>query len=289
MAKFASSNAAFAAMRLLLGLALIGTACWPLANAAEQQWVAATNSKLRLFGGMAKTPDGEQLMAGIQLRMDDGWKTYWRNPGDSGVPPQFDWSGSTNLKEAKVLYPVPHRFADANSTAVGYSGEVIFPVKLTPERPGEPVELKLALEFGLCKSLCIPNDAKFSLKLQPDATPNDVDAKLLSASLDLVPQPVAPGALPAIGKIEAKLDADKPSIVIEALYPAGAAGTDLFVDIADGTYVPVPNALGPLADGKQSFAVNFTSKDEAKEIKGKTLIVTLVSDRGSREASWKAE
>lgn len=289
MTKFASSNAAFAATRLMLVLAFVVTVGWLPPRAAEQPWVAATNSKLRLFGGMAKTPEGEQSIAGVQLRMDDGWKTYWRNPGDSGVPPQFNWFGSKNLKEAKVLYPAPHRFTDANITAIGYSGEVIFPVKLTPERPGEPVELKLALDFGLCKSLCIPNQAKLSLKLEPGATLNDADAKLLSAALDIVPQPVVPGALPAIGKIEAKLDADKPSIVIEALFPPGATGADLFVDIEDGTYVPVPKVLGPLTDGKQNFAVNFTSKDETKDIKGKTLSLTLVSDQGSRETKWKAE
>ena len=276
-------------MRLMLGLAFAVTVCWLPARAADAPWVSATDSKLRLFGGTAKTKDGEQLMAGIQLRMDDGWKTYWRNPGDSGVPPQFNWSGSTNLKEAKVLYPAPYRFADANSTAVGYSGEVTFPVKLVAERPGEPIELKLSFDFGLCKALCIPNAAKLSLKLEPDASLDEADAKLLNAALDLVPQPVAPGALPAIGKIEAKFDSDKPSIIIEALYPPDAAATDLFVDIADGTYVPVLKALGPLADGKQSFALNFASKDEAKAIKGKTLVFTLVSDRGSRETKWKAE
>lgn len=289
MAKFASSNAAFAAMRLMLVLAFVVTACWLPARAVEEHWVGATNSKLRLFGGTAKTTDGEQLVAGIQLRMDDGWKTYWRNPGDSGVPPQFNWSGSTNLKDAKVLYPAPYRFADANSTAIGYSGEVIFPVKLIPERPGEPIELKLSFDFGLCKSLCIPNAAKLSLKLEPGATLNEADAELLNAALDLVPQPDAPGALPAIGKIEAKFDTDKPSITIEALYPPDATATDLFVHIEDGTYVPVPKALGPLSDGKQSFALTFASKGEAKDIKGKTLSLTLISDRGSRETTWKAE
>ena len=98
MTKFASSNAAFAAMRLMLVLAFVVTPGLLPARAVAEPWVGATNSKLRLFGGMAKTKEGEQLMAGIELRMDDGWKTYWRNPGDSGVPPQFDWSGSTNLK-----------------------------------------------------------------------------------------------------------------------------------------------------------------------------------------------
>ena len=68
-------------------------------------------------------------------------------PGDSGVPPSFDWTGSKNLKQAEVLYPAPHRFADANGTAIGYDDEVVFPVKLTPEREGEPIELKLAFAY----------------------------------------------------------------------------------------------------------------------------------------------
>jgi DsbC/DsbD-like thiol-disulfide interchange protein len=98
MTKFTSANAAFTDMRLMLVLAVVIFAGWLPAGAADAPWVAATDSKLRLFGGTATMKDGEQLVVGIQLRMDDGWKTYWRNPGDSGVPPQFDWSGSKNLK-----------------------------------------------------------------------------------------------------------------------------------------------------------------------------------------------
>ena len=98
---------------------------------------------------------------------------------------------------------------------------------------------------------------------------NEADAELLNAALDLVPQPVEPGELPAIGKIEAKFDTDKPSIAIEALYPPDATATDLFVHIEAGAYVPVPTALGPLSDGKQSFALTFASKGEAKESKAR--------------------
>jgi DsbC/DsbD-like thiol-disulfide interchange protein len=288
MNRFIPTRAAFPAMRLMLVLAFAAVS-QVSALSAESPWVEAANSRLRLLGGPTKTADGERLLAGIQLRMDEGWKTYWRNPGDSGVPPQFDWTGSKNLKEARVLYPAPHRFADANSTAVGYSSDVLFPVELTPERPGEPIDLKLSMDFGLCKSLCIPNEATLSLKLDPAGTLNAADAGLLTASLDNVPLPVAPDALPALGKVDAKLDAEKPVIDIEALYPPGASGTDLFVDIADGTYVPMPSPLGPPSNGKQRFALTLMSKDEAKAIKGKTLVFTLVSDQGSRQASWKAE
>ena len=120
------------------------------------------------MSGTVDVDGAPALLAGIQLRMDPGWKTYWRNPGDSGVPPSFDWTGSKNLKHAEVLYPAPHRFADAGGTAIGYDDQVVFPVKLTPERDGEPIELKLAFAFGLCKDLCIPNDVSLGLTLDAE-------------------------------------------------------------------------------------------------------------------------
>ena len=138
----------------------------PRANSASP-WVTSTDSKVRLVSGTVDVDGAPTLLAGIQLRMDPGWKTYWRNPGDSGVPPSFDWTGSKNLKHAEVLYPAPHRFADAGGTAIGYDDQVVFPVKLTPERDGEPIELKLAFAFGLCKDLCIPNDVSLGLTLDP--------------------------------------------------------------------------------------------------------------------------
>ena len=145
--------------------------------------------KVRLVSG-AVTQDGSAApYAAIQLRMDPGWKTYWRNPGDSGVPPSFDWSGSKNLKSAEVLYPAPHRFADANGTAIGYKDEVVFPVKITPEHAGEPVDLALTFEYGLCKDLCIPNSASLNVVLPPDLGKGD--AVLIDTALSRVPKPEA--------------------------------------------------------------------------------------------------
>lgn len=249
-------------------------------------WVISTDSKVRLVSGTVDVDGAPALLAGIQLRMDPGWKTYWRNPGDSGVPPSFDWTGSKNLKHAEVLYPAPHRFGDAGGTAIGYDDQVVFPVKLTPERDGEPIELKLAFAFGLCKDLCIPNDVSLGLMLGGGVGKGD--ALLLAGFLARVPKPARDGALPSVSKVEAKLDADQPGLVIDAIFPPGATGTDLFIDGGDA-FVPVPMPLGPIADGKQRFAVSFVSPAEAAALKGKTLAVILVSDQGSTETTWRAE
>jgi DsbC/DsbD-like thiol-disulfide interchange protein len=255
---------------------------------SQSPWVASTHSKVRLISGAVDLDSKPTLMAGVQLRMDEGWKTYWRIPGDSGVPPSFDWSGSKNLKHAQMLYPAPHRFADANGTAIGYDDEVVFPVKLTPEREGEPIELKLAFSYGLCMDLCIPNDVSVGLALAADAALHRGDAALLETFLARVPKPAAPGTVPRVEGVTANLDGPKPEILVDALFAPDATGTDLFIEAGE-TFVPVPMPLAPLADGKQRFAVTFATPAEVAAIKGKPLTLTLVSDRGSTETSWTVE
>src|SRR5262245_8743677 len=155
MKSFSSQQPRLLSLLALAAMLACGAADATRGEAASATpWTASTNSKVRLVAGRAGEEAGRARVSGIQLRMDPGWKTYWRNPGDSGVPPEFDWTGSKNLKKAEVLYPVPHRFAEGSGTAIVYSDEVVFPVKLTPERPGEPIDLKLAIDYGLCKDIC---------------------------------------------------------------------------------------------------------------------------------------
>ncbi|GFO82940.1 MAG: hypothetical protein A49_25670 [Methyloceanibacter sp.] len=174
------------------------------AQPGQSPWVDQTNSKVRLVSGTLSEDSNSALYAGVQLRMDPGWKTYWRNPGDSGVPPSFDWSGSKNLKHAEVLFPIPHRFADANGTAIGYDDEVVFPVRITPKDAGTPVQLSLTLDYGLCKELCIPNSVELNAKLP--ANLGKGDAALIRQAKARIPQPAGDGALPRIGTVTAKLD-----------------------------------------------------------------------------------
>src|SRR5262245_55617824 len=273
-------------LALTLYLALAATCL--AASSGESPWVKETYSKVRLVSGSVAGSSGGHTIAGVQIRLDPGWKTYWRMPGDSGVPPSFDWSGSKNLKSAEVLYPAPHRFTDAGGTAIGYEDEVVFPVMVTPERAGEPVELKLNVEYGICKTLCIPSQADLSIEI-PAHAGGEGDDPLLSRFFHLVPRPAESGKLPALGGIEAKLDGATPELFIDANFSDGTTSTDLFLEAPGGAFVPVPKPLGPMENGKQRFVVSFASPAEAAAIKGKPLTLTLVSDEGSREASVTVE
>ena len=273
---------------LCLGFTLVAVSVRDMlaANASASTWVESTNSKARLVSGTVERDGEPALMAGVQLRMNPEWKTYWKNPGDSGVPPSFDWSGSTNLKHAEVLYPAPHRFADGGGTSIGYDDEIVFPIEITPERAGEPVILKLTFDYGLCKDLCIPNQVSLGLTL--GANEGKGDAALIETFLTRVPKPAATGVLPEVKAVEAKFAGKASELIVDAAFAQGATGTDLFIDGGD-VFVPVPRPVGPLSDGRQRFAVTFASPAEAAAIKGKPLQLTLVSDQGSTETVWMAK
>ena len=188
-----------------------------------------------------------------------------------------------------MLYPAPHRFADASGTAIGYEDEVVFPVKVTPERQDEPVELKLNFDYGLCKTLCIPNQASLGIEL-PRARGREGGRSLARARfVDLVPKPAETGKLPALGGVEAKLDSTKPELIIDANFADGATGTDLFIEGLAERSSRCRSLSARSQNGKQRFVVSFASPAEAAAIKGKPLTLTFVSDEGAREASVTVE
>lgn len=101
--------------------------------------------------------DGRHI-AGIELRLAPGWKTYWRAPGDGGIPPSFDWSGSENLASVRILWPAPVVFELNGVRSIGYRGDVVLPVEVVPRDPARPVRLRAEVELGVCRDVCVPAD-----------------------------------------------------------------------------------------------------------------------------------
>ncbi|RKF17219.1 hypothetical protein D6850_01555 [Roseovarius spongiae] len=95
-------------------------------------------------------------MAALEITLDPGWKTYWRAPGDLGIPPQFDWSGSRNLAGVEIVWPTPEPILQAGTTTIGYDGRVILPLRVLPRRAGRDVRLDGLLDLGVCRDVCIP-------------------------------------------------------------------------------------------------------------------------------------
>ncbi len=110
-------------------------------------------------------PDGTRIAA-LRLTLAPGWKTYWRQPGDAGIPPQFDWSGSKNLHGVGITWPAPKVFLTAGARTVGYSGVVTFPLTLAPRRADEPIELSADLDIGVCSDICVPHQMRLTAVLE---------------------------------------------------------------------------------------------------------------------------
>ena len=88
-----------------------------------------------LDGG--KTAKGTYLGA-LRLDLKDGWKTYWRAPGDAGIPPQFDWSGSANIEDISITWPAPHVFDQNGLRSIGYEDQLVLPIEITPRNAKKP-------------------------------------------------------------------------------------------------------------------------------------------------------
>ncbi len=130
-----------------------------------------------LDGGM--TSRGTYLGA-LHLSLAEGWKTYWRAPGDAGIPPQFDWSGSRNVAGVAITWPTPHVFEQSGIRTIGYSGELVLPVEITPARAGQPVALRGRMDFGVCKDVCVPAELDFDHALDAGAGRNPAIAAALA-------------------------------------------------------------------------------------------------------------
>ncbi len=169
-----------------LFVTLVTTCCLAAAYLAAAHandaspWSQDNKSAIRLIAGTNKT--SMPLVAGVEIALQPGWHTYWRYPGDLGVPPHFDFSASSNVKAVEVRYPVPRllRF-DKGGQSLGYENNVIFPLEVTPTDPGKPVRLTVTLAYAVCENLCIPATGHAELPLEPGESTQELRVKAAQA------------------------------------------------------------------------------------------------------------
>ena len=183
-------------MRWLLALPLIFATAAPLA-AAETAWQEVSPGvRLRLIASDVRQPDGS-TMVGLEIDMPANTKTYWRVPGETGLPAEFDTSGSEGVAAATPIWPYPTIEQARGYTDFVYYGPTVLPVKL--QVASEAAELRLGVTLGICSDICVPAVADFELPLAFDkADPGHrlrLDQALAEAPL---PWPVASDAVATI-------------------------------------------------------------------------------------------
>lgn len=119
-----------------------------------------------------RSANGTYMMA-VELTLQPGWKTYWRAPGDAGIPPVLNWAKSKNLAKAQITWPTPIVFDQDGMTSIGYKERVILPIAITPKNANKPVGLKLDMQIGVCREVCVPVQFSLNQKLLKHATKRD--------------------------------------------------------------------------------------------------------------------
>ncbi len=150
-------------------------------------WVVTDQSKVRIISEFDGVKGKKHLHLGLQVKLQPGWKIYWRSPGDAGIPPQLDWKGSENLQEAEMSWPIPERFNLYGLETWGYHDEVVYPIKVTLKDAEKPLKLSLHLFYGICENVCIPYQHDFTLDLSEKTAQSTIDSSLIESFLNRVP------------------------------------------------------------------------------------------------------
>jgi DsbC/DsbD-like thiol-disulfide interchange protein len=278
--------------------------CFGAATAAPAQdasaWDEGLHAAARLIAGKAFefSPAGIRP-AGIEIRLDPGWKTYWRYPGDSGVPPTIDFAGSENIKSVTTQWPAPERFADgAGGYSIGYVGIVVLPLDVTPADATKPSLLHVKLGYAVCGNLCIPAQAELGLTLSGKTGVED--QRTLAAAKARVPRRIALGASSnvdgiAVRSVRRERDDGHERIVVEVAESA-AAPVDLFVEGPTPDWaLPLPKPSGPAMPASagepriQRFTFDLDGLPPGARGEGATLTFTVVSPADAIEVEARLD
>ena len=267
---------------------LLCAASFPASAADVSPWDNDIRSAVRLIGASAiRESGGPVLRAGIEIKMQPGWKTYWRYPGDAGVPPVFDFTASDNVEAVTVLWPAPVRFSDGSGNSIGYKSAVIFPLRVVPREQGKPVTLRLQLDYAVCETLCVPAKAKAELALS-GATGSQETA--LKAAEARVPKAGAWGDGPSLMLRRAWRDtaSGKPRVLVDVAAPADAE-VDLFAEgPAPDWALPLPERVAGAAAGARRFAFDLEGLPAGVKTQGAAIKLTATSGKGAVQEAIEA-
>ncbi len=211
------------------------------AHAASGPWVKSEHVSARLLSAAGGTGDLSIVPAGIEIALEGDWKTYWRSPGDAGLPPTLDWKGSQNLASATLLYPAPQRVTVLGIQTFGYKHDVVFPLDLAVAQKGKPLDLKLALDVLVCAEQCIPKHFDLTLGIPAGAATPDVDAQILAKAHAAVPGDSRTSGLSIVSAEEVS-DKGKAALEVKATSDQPFAQPDIVPEVEPDANLGTPRA-----------------------------------------------
>ncbi len=245
-------------------------------------WSESLGARARLIAGST----GNGNLAGIQIILEDGWRTYWKNAGDGGIPPAFNWAGSQNLADAEVQFPVPQRYQDSYGTSMGYTHAVVFPIALQIIDPGKPVVISVTMDYAVCEKLCVPAQAELSLEIPAGLSVGY--SQWLQQSLDQVPEARSADDA-SIESLQIAVADEKSWLEITARYPGKPTNLDLFIEGPESWYLPAPMQVSLVSEGDETlvgYRVDLYGVPGTARLEGAQFLFTIVADNRAVEQQW---
>ncbi|HEY7664568.1 MAG TPA: protein-disulfide reductase DsbD domain-containing protein [Xanthobacteraceae bacterium] len=259
----------------VIGFCAVSLVAASHAIAAEDasRWDGDERSAVRLLAAGSAPEASAPLRAGIEIRLKPGWHTYWRYPGDAGVPPRFDFAGSQNVKAVNVRWPAPQPIPEQGLTAIGYVGDVILPLAIVPQDRAKPVMLRVKLDYAVCEKLCVPAEATAELALPAGSGSQEAALRAAEAR---VPKKIAlgEGAALAITSVRREDATPRPRVVVDVAAPAQTNVT-LFAEGPTPEWaLPVPTAVGGAPAGMHRFVFELDGAPPGASYRGAAVTLT---------------
>ena len=254
-------------------------------SAAATAWVGDGHATVRLVAG-AEGRDGT-LEAGVEFRFAPGWHSYWRTPGDAGIPPTINWGGTPDLASADLAWPAPSRLVVSDLQNAVLDGTALLPVRLAfraSTSAEKPRSLKATVDYAACSNICVPYHADLALDLPTDAPGISPEALLIAAARAAVPgHPARAGLLVRSAEISGA-GADRRLVVVIESLAARLLHPDLFVE-GYGDGLPLAPSVA-LSDGGASatLTVPLPVRPGLDEVGATPLGLTVVD--GTRSATF---
>lgn len=251
--------------------------------AQAQDSVQVEHVRAKLLSGQSGVGNRDAIDMGVDLDLEDGWYTYWRMPGDSGIAPSFDWSASDNVAGVEISWPAPKRFTSFDLHSFGYDDRVIFPLKVTPKEAMKPMTLNLKLDIVVCHEICIPATLSLTKSIEGKNSRQTSDYPILKSARDVLPSKTNTDKL--------RMDTavlGKDAIVVTAFARDGfAQGTDVFVEVPDMLITGVPEIIADGDDAQNALLkIKAPQGMDFSKLFGKTVNIVLTNGHDSVERGF---
>ena len=255
------------------------------ADAASTAWVGDNHAAVRLITATDAVSSTSSLEAGLEFRYAPGWHGYWRTPGDAGVPPVLDWSGTPGLSAATISWPAPRRVVIEGLQNSVYEGRVVLPVRLAFAAPlgadrGASADLHAVVDYAACSNVCVPFHADLALSLPSGTARPSAEASDIAAAVAAVPGQPATVGLAVVGQTVSGTAPDRKLVLSLRSDAVPFDQPDLFIEGA-GSGIPAAPTV-ELRDRDHTAVLTVDLGDAQFSPRGS--VMTLVD--GSRSAEF---